>query len=94
MDIWRFEKQGIVKRRDRPKSRRDRCARWELHQLCKLPEKTRELINKGQLFISNQFVSRLRDIAEISSKACDELAQQIADTSPPSRSQIKPLPLC
>ena len=47
-----------------------------------LPEKTRELINKGQLFVSNQFISRLRDIAEISPKACDELAQQIADTQP------------
>ena len=47
-----------------------------------LPEKTRTLIHKGQLFISNQFISRLRDIAEISPKACDELAQQIADTQP------------
>jgi len=47
-----------------------------------LPKKTRELINKGQLFISNQFISRLSDIAEISPKACDELAQQIADTQP------------
>src|SRR5574341_346085 len=47
-----------------------------------LPEKTRALINKGQLFISNQFISRLRDIAEINSKVCDELAQQIADTQP------------
>lgn len=47
-----------------------------------LPEKTRALINKGQLFISNQFISRLRDIAEINPKVCDELAQQIADTQP------------
>ena len=47
-----------------------------------LTEKTRALIHKGQLFISNQFISRLRDIAEISPKACDELAQQIADTQP------------
>ncbi len=47
-----------------------------------LPQKTRELINKGQLFVSNQFISRLRDVAEISPKACDELAQQIADTQP------------
>ena len=47
-----------------------------------LPEKTRALINKGQLFISNQFISRLRDIAEISPKACDELTQQIAETQP------------
>jgi len=47
-----------------------------------LPEKTRALINKGQLFISNQFISRLRDIAEISQKVCDEVAQQIADTQP------------
>ncbi len=47
-----------------------------------LPDKTRTLINKGQLFISNQFISRLRDIAEISSKACDEFAQQVADTQP------------
>ena len=47
-----------------------------------LPEKNRALINKGQLFISNQFISRLRDIAEINQKVCDELAQQIADTQP------------
>jgi ParB/RepB/Spo0J family partition protein len=47
-----------------------------------LPDKTRALIHKGQLFISNQFISHLRDIAEISPKACDELAQQIADTQP------------
>jgi len=47
-----------------------------------LPQKTRELINIGQLFVSNQFISRLRDVAEISPKACDELAQQIADTQP------------
>ncbi|HEU0296226.1 MAG TPA: ParB/RepB/Spo0J family partition protein [Anaerolineales bacterium] len=47
-----------------------------------LPEKTRALINKGQLFISNRFISRLRDIAEISPKACDELTQQIAETQP------------
>ena len=47
-----------------------------------LPEKTRALINKGQLFISNQFISRLRDIAEISPEACDELTQQIAETQP------------
>ncbi len=47
-----------------------------------LPQRTRELINKGQLFVSNQFISRLRDVAEISPKACDELAQQIADTQP------------
>jgi hypothetical protein len=47
-----------------------------------LPEKTRALINKGQLFISNQFISRLRDIAEISPKACDELAQHVADIQP------------
>ena len=47
-----------------------------------LPEKTRALINKGQLFISNQFISRLRDIAEINPKVCDELTQQIADTQP------------
>ncbi len=47
-----------------------------------LPEKTRALINNGQLFISNQFISRLNDIAEISQKACDELAQQIANTQP------------
>ena len=47
-----------------------------------LPEKTRDLINKGQLFVSNQFISRMYEIAEISPKACDELAQQIADTKP------------
>ena len=47
-----------------------------------LPEKTRALINKGQLFNSNQFISRLRDIAEINPKVCDEFAQQIADTQP------------
>src|SRR6266545_3665074 len=47
-----------------------------------LPKKTRALINKGQLFISNQFISRLRDIAEISPEACDELSQQIAETQP------------
>jgi ParB/RepB/Spo0J family partition protein len=47
-----------------------------------LPEKTRALINKGQLFISNQFISRLRDVAEINPKVCDELAQQIADKQP------------
>ncbi len=46
------------------------------------PKKTRELINKGQLFVSNQFISRLRDIAEISPEACDELTQQIAETQP------------
>jgi ParB/RepB/Spo0J family partition protein len=47
-----------------------------------LPKKTRALINKGQLYISNQFISRLRDIAELSAKVCDELAQQIADAQP------------
>jgi ParB/RepB/Spo0J family partition protein len=47
-----------------------------------LPDKTRTLINRGQLFISNQFISSLRDIAEISPTACEELAQQIADTQP------------
>ena len=47
-----------------------------------LPEKTRALINKGQLYISNQFISRLRDIAELSTRACDELARQIADVQP------------
>ena len=47
-----------------------------------LPAKTRALINQGKLFISNQFISRLRDIAAISSKACDQLAQQIADKQP------------
>lgn len=47
-----------------------------------LPQKTRELMNKNQLFISNQFVSIMHDIAEISPKACDEVAQQIADTQP------------
>jgi ParB/RepB/Spo0J family partition protein len=47
-----------------------------------LPEKTRVLINKGQLFISNQFISRLRDIADIDPKACDELAHQVADAQP------------
>jgi ParB family chromosome partitioning protein len=44
-----------------------------------LPEKTRTLIHKSQLFISNQFISRLRDIAEI---------------SPLLRRRIRPLPLC
>jgi ParB/RepB/Spo0J family partition protein len=47
-----------------------------------LPQKTRELINKDQLYISNQFISILHDIAEVSPKACDEVAQQIADTQP------------
>lgn len=47
-----------------------------------LPQKTRDLMNKDQLFISNQFVSIMHDIAEISHKACDEVAQQIADTRP------------
>lgn len=47
-----------------------------------LPQKTRDLMNKGQLFISNQFVSIMHDIAEISHKTCDEVAQQIADTRP------------
>ena len=47
-----------------------------------LPQKTRELMNKDQLFISNQFVSIMHDIAEVSPKACDEVAQQIADTQP------------
>src|SRR5574341_331024 len=47
-----------------------------------LPEKTRALVNKGQLYISNQFISILHDIAEVSHKACDEVAQQIADTQP------------
>jgi hypothetical protein len=47
-----------------------------------LPDKTRALINTSQLFISNQFISHLRDIAEISPEVCDELAQQIADTQP------------
>jgi ParB/RepB/Spo0J family partition protein len=47
-----------------------------------LPEKTRALINKGQLFISNQFVSIMHDIALISPEACDRVAQQIADTQP------------
>jgi hypothetical protein len=47
-----------------------------------LPQKTRELMNKDQLSISNQFVSIMHDIAEISPKACDEVAQRIADTQP------------
>jgi ParB/RepB/Spo0J family partition protein len=47
-----------------------------------LPQKTRELVNKGQLFISNQFVSIMHDIALISPEACDGVAQQIADTQP------------
>jgi ParB family chromosome partitioning protein len=47
-----------------------------------LPQKTRELMNKDQLFISNQFVSIMHDIAVISPKACDEVAQRIADTQP------------
>jgi hypothetical protein len=47
-----------------------------------LPDKTRALINKGRLFISNQFISIMHDIAEISPKACDEIAQRIADTQP------------
>ncbi len=47
-----------------------------------LPQKTRELMNKDQLFISNQFVSIMHDIAEVSPKACDEVAQRIADTQP------------
>jgi len=47
-----------------------------------LPQKPRELMNKDQLFISNQFVSIMHDIALISPKACDETAQRIADTQP------------
>ncbi len=47
-----------------------------------LPKKTRTLINKDQLYISNQFISILHDIAEVSPQACDEVAQQIADTQP------------
>ena len=47
-----------------------------------LPQQTRELMNKDQLFISNQFVSIMHDIALISPKACDEVAQRIANTQP------------
>jgi ParB/RepB/Spo0J family partition protein len=47
-----------------------------------LPQKTRELMNKDQLFISNQFVSIMHDIAEVSPKACDEVAQRIANAQP------------
>jgi ParB family chromosome partitioning protein len=47
-----------------------------------LPQQTRELMNTDQLFISNQFVSIMHDIALISPKACDETAQRIADTQP------------
>ena len=39
-------------------------------------------MNKDQLFISNQFVSIMHDIAIINPKACDEVAQQIADAQP------------
>ena len=54
-----------------------------------LPEKTRDLINKGQLFVSNQFISRMHEVAEINPKACDELAQQIADSKPGLKVAIK-----
>jgi ParB/RepB/Spo0J family partition protein len=47
-----------------------------------LPQKTRKLVSKDQLFISNQFVSIMHDIALINPKACDEVAQRIADTRP------------
>jgi ParB/RepB/Spo0J family partition protein len=47
-----------------------------------LPDKTRTLINKDQLYISNQFITILHDIAKVSLQACDEVAQQIADTQP------------
>ena len=47
-----------------------------------LPQQTRELMNKDQLFISNQFVSIMHNIALISPRACDETAQRIADTQP------------
>ena len=47
-----------------------------------LPQLTRELMNKDQLFISNQFVSIMHDIAIINPKACDEVAQRIADAQP------------
>lgn len=47
-----------------------------------LPQKTRELMNKDQIFISNQFVSIMHNIAEISPKACDEVAQRIAEAQP------------
>ena len=54
-----------------------------------LPQKTRDLINKGQLFVSNQFISRMHEVAEINPKACDELAQQIADSKPGLKVAIK-----